>query len=40
MIIPFADLLIGVTALSLDYSVLTCNERHFRIIPGLNVILF
>jgi predicted nucleic acid-binding protein len=38
-IIPFADLLIGATALSLGYSVLTNNARHFRLIPGLNVIL-
>jgi predicted nucleic acid-binding protein len=38
-IIPFADLLIGATALSLGYSVLTNNARHFRLIPGLNMIL-
>jgi predicted nucleic acid-binding protein len=37
-IIPYADLLIGATALSLGYSVLTNNARHFRMIPGLNVI--
>ncbi len=36
--IPFADLLIGATALSLGFSVLTTNLRHFRMIPGLNVI--
>src|SRR5215469_6978005 len=36
--IPFADLLIGVTALEVGYSVLTVNERHFRMIPGLSVI--
>lgn len=35
VVIPFADLLIGTTALSLDYSVLTTNLRHFRRIPGL-----
>lgn len=36
--IPFADLLIGATALSLGFSVLTVNLRHFKQIPGLNVI--
>jgi tRNA(fMet)-specific endonuclease VapC len=38
--IPFADLLIGATALSLNFSILTSNERHFRLIPGLSVISF
>jgi tRNA(fMet)-specific endonuclease VapC len=38
IVIPFADLLIGATALSLGYSVLTANPRHFRRIPGLTVI--
>ncbi len=38
--IPFSDLLIGATALSLDFSVLTANLRHFRRIPGLHVIPF
>jgi tRNA(fMet)-specific endonuclease VapC len=38
--IPFADLLIGATALSLGFSVLTVNLRHFRLIPGLNVVPF
>jgi predicted nucleic acid-binding protein len=37
--IPFPDLLIGATALSLGYSVLTSNARHFRQIPNLNVIV-
>jgi predicted nucleic acid-binding protein len=36
--IPFADLLIGATALSLGFSVLTVNPRHFRLIPGLTAI--
>jgi predicted nucleic acid-binding protein len=36
--IPFADLLIGATALSLGYSVLTVNVRHFNLISGLGVI--
>jgi predicted nucleic acid-binding protein len=35
VVIPFADLPIGATALSLDYSVLTTNLRHFERIPGL-----
>jgi tRNA(fMet)-specific endonuclease VapC len=33
-----ADLLIGVTALELGYSLLTKNLRHFTLIPGLDVI--
>jgi predicted nucleic acid-binding protein len=36
--IPFGDLLIGATALSLGFSILTVNSRHFRMIPGLQVI--
>jgi tRNA(fMet)-specific endonuclease VapC len=36
--IPFADLLIGATALSIGFSMLTGNVRHFRLIPGLNII--
>ena len=38
VVIPFADLLIGATALSLGYSVVTTNPRHFQKIPGLHVI--
>jgi tRNA(fMet)-specific endonuclease VapC len=38
VVIPFVDLLIGVTALSLRFSILTANLRHFKLIPGLNVI--
>jgi predicted nucleic acid-binding protein len=38
VIIPFTDLLIGATALSLGFSVLTANVRHFKLIPGLDVI--
>ena len=38
--IPYADLLIGATAMSVGYSVLTANLRHFRMIPGLEVIPF
>jgi tRNA(fMet)-specific endonuclease VapC len=36
--IPFSDLLIGATAISIDFSVVTFNLRHFRLIPGLSVI--
>jgi predicted nucleic acid-binding protein len=39
-IVPFADLLIGATALSLGFAVLTADERHFRLIPNLVVHLF
>jgi tRNA(fMet)-specific endonuclease VapC len=38
--IPFPDLLIGATALSLGFSILTANLRHFRLIPNLDVIEF
>ncbi|MGA8407897.1 MAG: PIN domain-containing protein [Candidatus Acidiferrales bacterium] len=40
VIIPFTDLLIGATALSLGFSLLTVNTRHFERIPGLKVITF
>ena len=36
--IPLSDLLIGVTALDLNYGVGTANVRHFQLIPGLNVV--
>jgi len=36
--IPFADLLIGVTALHFGYAVGTRNLRHFQMIPSLAVI--
>lgn len=38
--IPFGDLLVGVTALELGFSVLTVNVRHFRLIPGLQIVQF
>ena len=38
--LPLADLLIGVTALELGYSVATGNLRHFQMIPGLSVVQF
>jgi tRNA(fMet)-specific endonuclease VapC len=36
--IPSMDLLIGVTALEIGYSLVTSNLRHFQLIPGLTVI--
>jgi predicted nucleic acid-binding protein len=36
--IPFADLLIGITALHFGYAVGTRNERHFKLIPDLKVL--
>jgi predicted nucleic acid-binding protein len=36
--LPLADLLIGVTALELGFTVATGNLRHFQRIPGLSVI--
>jgi tRNA(fMet)-specific endonuclease VapC len=38
IVVPFADLLIGATALSLGYSVLTVNARRFGRIRSLSVI--
>jgi tRNA(fMet)-specific endonuclease VapC len=38
VVIPFADLLIGATALSLGYSVGTVNIRHFQQVPGLALV--
>jgi len=38
--LPLADLLIGVTALELNYSVATGNLRHFQMIQGLSVMQF
>jgi len=37
IVIPFPDLLIGATALSLGFAVLTANPRHFGLIPRLSV---
>jgi predicted nucleic acid-binding protein len=36
--LAISDLLIGVTALELGYSVATANLRHFQMVPGLSVI--
>ena len=38
--IALSDLLIGVTALELGYRVATANVRHFRMVPGLEIIPF
>jgi len=40
IVIPFVDLLIGGTALHFGYGLVTRNERHFRMIPGLSVVPF
>lgn len=36
--IPFADLVIGASALEQGYAVATLNLRHFRKVPGLPVV--
>jgi len=38
IVIALPDLLIGVTALHLGYSVATLNLRHFQLIPGLSIV--
>ncbi len=38
--VPFVDLMIAATALSLNYAILTTNVSHFALIPGLKVIPF
>ena len=40
VIIPFVDLLIASTALSVGFSVLTVNLRHFQQVPNLRVLTF
>jgi tRNA(fMet)-specific endonuclease VapC len=40
VVIPFGDLLIGATALSLGFQVLTVNLRDFQRIPSLTVMHF
>jgi len=37
-VIPFSDLLIGITALHFGYAIGTGNERHFKKIPDLKII--
>lgn len=39
LVIAAADLLIGITALHYGYAIGTRNVRHFKMIPGLKVIL-
>ena len=39
-IIPPIDLMIGATAIYSEFSLITTNLRHFRMIPNLNVIPF
>ena len=36
--LAFEDLLIGATALHLDYAVATLNRRDFQHVPGLSVV--
>jgi predicted nucleic acid-binding protein len=36
--IAFEDLVIGATALHLDYGVATLNVKHFQLIPGLKIV--
>ncbi len=38
LVIATADLLIGITALHYGYALGTRNVRHFRMIPGLEVL--
>jgi tRNA(fMet)-specific endonuclease VapC len=38
IVVATSDLLIGVTALHLDYTVVTHNTRHFSMVPGLRLI--
>jgi predicted nucleic acid-binding protein len=38
IVIALPDLLIGVTALQVGYSVATLNLCHFHLIPGLSVV--
>jgi tRNA(fMet)-specific endonuclease VapC len=35
--VPTVDLLIASTALLLDFAVVTHNQRHFRLVPGLRI---
>lgn len=36
--LPFEDLVIGATALSLGFRVATLNVKHFRLIPRLEIV--
>ncbi|HTA69020.1 MAG TPA: PIN domain-containing protein [Bryobacteraceae bacterium] len=37
VVVPFQDLVIGVTAIEFDYAIATHNVRHFQMIPNLLV---
>ena len=39
-VVPTADLYIGALAIELQFSVVTANVRHFKLIPGLKVFQF
>lgn len=36
--IPLSDLLIGITALELGHRIATHNVRHFKLIPGIDIV--
>jgi predicted nucleic acid-binding protein len=36
--LAFEDLAIGVTALQIDYEVVTHNEKDFKLVPGLRIV--
>ena|ERR1017187_4149742 len=36
--VPSMDLLIGATAIEIDYPLVTVNLRHFQLIPGLRLV--
>jgi predicted nucleic acid-binding protein len=38
LVLAFEDIAIGVTALRLGSDVATLNTRHFKLIPGLNLV--
>ncbi len=39
-VVPTVDLYIGALAIELQFSVVTANVRHFKLIPGLKVFRF
>jgi tRNA(fMet)-specific endonuclease VapC len=39
-VVPTVDLYIGALAMELQFSVVTANVRHFKLIPGLKVVRF
>jgi predicted nucleic acid-binding protein len=36
--LSFEDLAIGVTAAQLGYGIVTLNEKHFKMVPGLRIV--